>query len=539
MSGCFGGGSVRQSGVSLATGVGRRHVDRSQRSMQQASLTVAGYVSLQTLMLLAVITLLSSLSGSTARRYDVAGRSPVTGLTSRYATGRDVASRPTDGEGRPIANSPPVSRPVEAVERVDIPARSRVRALRRHTHRRAQHAVPVAGAERMAREQRATLVRNQTGDVLCRPGTSFQVGSSLDYRCSQQGWEINVCDMSTGEGIELVEHASPSSMSSTVKTLRLSVKAREGGNFPCVGGEVKSENVFVGPVMYRARVIPGGISGSLSSVFMISPYTSDWQQQEIDIEFLGNRPHGVQINLHNTDHRTNPPAAHAGYTHGYQHRIDLRDYGINLRDGQFHQFEIWLIPNSRPGSADGTILWRVDERSIFCLTDDANIPNLPLEARANAWRVDPHLSWAEEFQGELPHDFVASTTQYRDMFAGPLNDTHLRDFPGMAICDRTRTATMSRLEPPEPMNAPISGGRLTARIVGGTVAGLGSVIAMGAAIWCMVERSRTPGRSADESESRRLQNDSGMYREMEVCSSDGDFGLNQGTAMSPDEPDSG
>ncbi|HDL7024097.1 TPA: family 16 glycosylhydrolase [Yersinia enterocolitica] len=141
-------------------------------------------------------------------------------------------------------------------------------------------------------------------------------------------------------------------------------------------------------VSLRAAKIPGIVTG-----FFLH---RDSPRQEIDIEFVGNRPDHMLINVF-----YNPGDEGAKFDYGYRGTPTLIPLGFDASE-EFHDYMIEWSPNEIKWFVDGVMVYR---RGVWGPTP---IPHLPMTLHANIWPTR-----SKELAGRLQTRSLPSITYVR------------------------------------------------------------------------------------------------------------------------------
>lgn len=120
---------------------------------------------------------------------------------------------------------------------------------------------------------------------------------------------------------------------------------------------------------YAAVVRPAAVPGVVTGLFL----HRDTPRQEIDIEFLGNDPTRMLVNVY-----YNPGQDGTRLQHGYRGTPVLVDLGFDA-SADFHQYEIDWQPDNIAWCVDGRVVHR---RRMWNPTP---VPELPAEFNMNLW----------------------------------------------------------------------------------------------------------------------------------------------------------
>lgn len=216
--------------------------------------------------------------------------------------------------------------------------------------------------------------------------TDILFGNDLDtnqWRIGTDSWIENLCRMESDNVV--VNH--------DILTLQLQNDPIPGNPILYSGGEVQSTQTYNSGA-FSFWIQNGAKSGTVGSAFLISQPTDNWHQQEIDIEFLGNNPNGVQFNLHSIQHLAD--GSKIDETNN-QFKVFI-DLGFDTRAG-VHQYTIDWNPDKK------YIAFMVDGVERYRITDSKFIPNTPLELRLNHWAPN-NPSWVGTLDPNDPNSFM-------------------------------------------------------------------------------------------------------------------------------------
>lgn len=153
--------------------------------------------------------------------------------------------------------------------------------------------------------------------------------------------------------------------------------------------------------LFRTRMKPSKLKGSVSAFYIMNKWKpSNWEHQEIDIEFLGRNPTKVQLTTHHfqnggKDWKSDSKTAPLGF-----------DYSLD-----FHEYAILWRPDS--------VLWFVDGRLLH--KTGLYVPQVPLETRMNFYvgnmREDGVLQWL----GPIDTAGIPAVTEYDWVRFDPLD----------------------------------------------------------------------------------------------------------------------
>lgn len=138
---------------------------------------------------------------------------------------------------------------------------------------------------------------------------------------------------------------------------------------------------------FEVRMKPLITPGTVGAFFLMNEWVpTNWEHQEIDIEFTGNKPTSIQMTTHHfQDGGTNHLSSTA-----------IKDLGFNYAD-DFHNYGIKWTPDS--------VSWYVD--GIWIHTETQYVPRVPLSILMNHWPGDMShpgmINWLDEIDdNELP-----------------------------------------------------------------------------------------------------------------------------------------
>ena len=188
-----------------------------------------------------------------------------------------------------------------------------------------------------------------------------------------------------------------------------------GRTYDFSGGELQSTDRYYDGI-FNFNIKNGAEPGTVGSAFLISPYQdANWHQQEIDIEFLGDKPNGVQLNLHSILH--NPDGVINQTNNEYQHFVELP---FDTRS-EFHDYAIQL------DSFKKDIIFFVDNHEIYRIENSPYFPDQALQIRLNHWVPN----WAPEIDRD---HFSEASMEYRNVTVTPLQTSiNAAEFIGNTI----------------------------------------------------------------------------------------------------------
>jgi len=140
---------------------------------------------------------------------------------------------------------------------------------------------------------------------------------------------------------------------------------------------------------FEAVLKPPKVAGLVTGIFL----HRDSPRQEIDIEFLGNSPTKILVNVY-----YNPGDEGVRFDYGYRGTPVLIDLGFDSTT-DFHTYTIEWGANE--------IRWFVDNKLIHTRVNWAStpIPHLPMKFHVNLWPSQSH-----ELAGKLSNRFLPSST---------------------------------------------------------------------------------------------------------------------------------
>jgi len=140
---------------------------------------------------------------------------------------------------------------------------------------------------------------------------------------------------------------------------------------------------------FEATLKPPKVSGLVTGIFL----HRDSPRQEIDIEFLGNQPKKILVNVY-----YNPGEEGSRFDYGYRGTPILIDLGFDATE-DFHTYAIEWESNE--------IRWFVDNKLIHTRVNWAPtpIPHLPMKFHVNLWPSE-----SRELAGKLIHSFLPTST---------------------------------------------------------------------------------------------------------------------------------
>ncbi len=149
---------------------------------------------------------------------------------------------------------------------------------------------------------------------------------------------------------------------------------------------------------YAAVVKPPRVPGLVTGIFL----HRDTPRQEIDIEFLGNAPNMLLLNVY-----FNPGIEGTKLEFGYRGTPTLVDLGFDATE-DFHRYEIDWEPH--------VIRWRVDGRLVHerCEWHPTPIPHLPMQFNVNLWN-----SRSRRLAGRLSKRDLPASAEIRSLGAAP------------------------------------------------------------------------------------------------------------------------
>jgi hypothetical protein len=174
----------------------------------------------------------------------------------------------------------------------------------------------------------------------------------------------------------------------------------DGHVYDFSGGEVQSANTYTDSGTFIFSIKNGAQPGTVGSAFLISPWQENWHQQEIDIEFIGDKPNGVQFNLHSVLHNSDGVINETN--NQYQHFVELP---FDTREG-FHDYAIQLDAIKK------NIVFLVDGQDVYHIENSQYFPDHPLEIRLNHWQPSDPNHWGGEIDKE---HFTEATMQYKSV----------------------------------------------------------------------------------------------------------------------------
>ncbi len=149
---------------------------------------------------------------------------------------------------------------------------------------------------------------------------------------------------------------------------------------------------------YAAVLKPPRVPGLVTGIFL----HRDTPRQEIDIEFLGNAPTKLLLNVY-----FNPGMEGTKLEFGYRGTPTLIDLGFDAT-ADFHRYEIEWEPH--------IIRWRVDGLLVHerCEWNPTPIPHLPMQFNANLWP-----SRSRQLAGRLAKRDLPAYAEIRSMVVSP------------------------------------------------------------------------------------------------------------------------
>jgi len=263
---------------------------------------------------------------------------------------------------------------------------------------------------------------------------------------------------------------------------------------PYASGELRT-NGYYGYGCYEASFKPIMVPGVVTSLFTFAgPYDNggNGKHNEIDVEFLGDKPGHVQLNFWTNDD---------AFTRSHEHLVNL---GFDAAQGQHRYGFKW--------TATG-ITWYVDGTAVYAVADSAGDPTPKAsdslqKIMLNLWPVDSTASaWAGPFVYPgtpltAKYDWVRYTAGEDCTMNGTPTPTptpggsstvmHVQSI-GMALTSRNTQAT-ARVTVLDGMGKPVAGATVTGKWSGLVTNGDGSKTTAtdGAALFYS-GRSSSPG----------------------------------------------
>jgi beta-glucanase (GH16 family) len=185
-------------------------------------------------------------------------------------------------------------------------------------------------------------------------------------------------------------------------------------NYVYSGGEIQSKETYTGGD-FDFLIKNGAKPGSAGSAFLITPWQEgNWYQKEIDIEFLGDKPNGVQFNFHSLHHGPNGEIINDIPNQGYKQFVEL-DFDTTK---EFHKYSIKYDPLEKyiHFFVDGKEKYRIDNCDL--------VPNQNMEIRLNHWIPDNNPVWVGNINNDpnSPDYIENSAMQYKKIEVTKLED---------------------------------------------------------------------------------------------------------------------
>lgn len=181
---------------------------------------------------------------------------------------------------------------------------------------------------------------------------------------------------------------SPSNFSINSENAIITLRSEDMGVRQYSSGAITSNDKFLFGRFEAVIKLPK-VTGLVSGLFL----HRDSPRQEIDIEFLGNNPTKILVNVF-----YNPGDEGARFDYGYRGTPTLIEVGFDTTS-DFHKYAIEWSPNK--------IQWFVDDKIVHTRVNWAPtpIPHLPMKFHVNLWP-----SQSQELAGKLNNQLLPAST---------------------------------------------------------------------------------------------------------------------------------
>jgi len=153
--------------------------------------------------------------------------------------------------------------------------------------------------------------------------------------------------------------------------------------------------------LFRTRTKPSALKGSVSAFYIMNKWVAtNWEHKEIDIEFLGMNPTGIQLTTHDFQNG------------GTVWKSDSKtvDLGFDFsRD--FHEYAILWRPDTVFWFADGKLLHKTGKY----------VPQVGLETRMNFYVGNPDESGVLQWLGPIDTSGIPAVTRFDWVRFDPLD----------------------------------------------------------------------------------------------------------------------
>lgn len=180
-------------------------------------------------------------------------------------------------------------------------------------------------------------------------------------------------------------------INNSILTLSTSINSKANLPKKYNGGEI-GDTTFMLYGFYEVRMKPKIAFGTVGSFFLMNKWVAtNWEHQEIDIEFTGNKMTSMQMTTH--DYQD------GGTVHKYSTTIKELNFDISEA---FHTYGILWTEDS--------VCWYVDG-NLFHI-EKLYVPKVPLQIRMNHWAGNMSLSYMIDWLGEIQDTKLPSAVEY-------------------------------------------------------------------------------------------------------------------------------